>query len=52
MFYNMKREKSIAIRIELELYNHIKSKSKKNRTSISHEIRTILLNDLNKRKEV
>jgi hypothetical protein len=48
----MKREKSIAIRMESELYDYIRSKSKKNRTSVSHEIRVILLNELNKLKEV
>ena len=52
MFYIMKREKSIAIRMESELYDYIRSKSKKNRTSVSHEIRVILLNELNKLKEV
>lgn len=46
----MKREKIIAVRMEMELYEYIKSKSTENRTSISHEIRVIVLDQLNKEK--
>lgn len=44
---NMKKEKSVVIRIDNELYNFLKSLELLNKTSISHEVRKLIVERYN-----
>lgn len=43
----MKKEKSVVIRIDSELYNFLKSLESLNKTSISHEVRKLIVEKYN-----
>lgn len=44
---NMKKEKSVVIRIDNELYNFLKALELLNKTSISHEVRKLIVERYN-----
>jgi hypothetical protein len=44
---NMKKEKSVVIRIDNELYNFLKSLELLNKTSVSHEVRKLIVEKYN-----